>query len=68
MKNAVFVMSSRVALERISVRNISSNQQPKHAAISPILVILMMEPIRSSEMSVLISATRRHIQEDGTIA
>jgi hypothetical protein len=32
---------------------------------SPILIILMMEALSSSEMSVLKRATRRNIQEDG---
>jgi hypothetical protein len=32
---------------------------------SPILVTLMMDAIRSSETSVLIRASRRHIPEDG---
>jgi hypothetical protein len=34
---------------------------------SPINVTLMMEAIRSSDTSVLIRATRRHIPEDGTV-
>jgi hypothetical protein len=34
---------------------------------SPILVILIMEAIRSSETSVLIRATRHDIQEDGIL-
>jgi hypothetical protein len=35
--------------------------------ISPILVNLMMAEIRSSEMSVLTRATRRHIPQDGIV-
>jgi hypothetical protein len=34
---------------------------------STILVALMMEAIRSSEMSVFTGATRRYIQEDGIL-
>jgi hypothetical protein len=34
---------------------------------SPILVARMMEAIRSSEMSVLTGATRRHIPEGGIL-
>jgi hypothetical protein len=34
---------------------------------SPILVTLMMEVIRSSEMSILTRVTRRSIQEDGIL-
>jgi hypothetical protein len=33
-------------------------------AVSPILVTLMMEAIRSSQTTVLARATRRHISED----
>jgi hypothetical protein len=35
--------------------------------ISPILVILMREAIRSSDTSVLTQVTRRHIAEDGIL-
>jgi hypothetical protein len=34
---------------------------------SPILVTLMMEALRSFETSVLTTATRRHILEDGIL-
>jgi hypothetical protein len=34
---------------------------------SPILVILVMEAIHCSEMSILIRATRRHVPEDGIL-
>jgi hypothetical protein len=38
---------------------------PKVASISPIFVTLIMDPLRSSETSVLTRATRRNIPEDG---
>jgi hypothetical protein len=57
-----------VALVRTDVSEELSSSIIKVARIvSPILVTLMIEAIRSSETSVFIRATRRNIPEDGIL-
>jgi hypothetical protein len=48
------------------MNNVSINFHLKYTAKKLILSTLMMEAMRSSEMSVLTRATWRHILEDGT--
>jgi hypothetical protein len=75
MKNIVFWTWRRVALVRMDVSEeriastitaeiFSERETTLAVTSSMILVSLMIEAIRSSETSVLIRATRRHIPED----
>jgi hypothetical protein len=65
MGTALAVTSNRRKVFLHSVRRllVTANVVPS----SPILLTLMMEAIRSSETSVLIRATQRHIPEDGIL-
>jgi hypothetical protein len=63
-------------MNRRARNNVSSNWRPKQAAkkyyasavpSSLILVTLMMEAIRSSEISVFTRLTQRNIPEDGVL-
>jgi hypothetical protein len=79
MKKAVFWVLRRAVLviiddskERIAsiirvLRSVLRLPVTANILSSPILVTLMMEVTRSSEMSVLTRATRRHIPESGTL-
>jgi hypothetical protein len=63
-------MLRRVALARTDVsgeRSVLWLIVTANVPSSPILVTLMMEEIRSCEISVLTRATLRNIREDGTL-
>jgi hypothetical protein len=61
--SASIIRAARIG--ELGTLGVSSNRRTLNVVpSSPILVTLMMEALRSSEMSVLTTTTRRNIQED----